>query len=70
MRGYERLSSKAQTLFSKVHSLHLQAMGRDERKKYELPNIKQIVQNNKEQCVEVHYQNGEFFKYYPNLTWG
>lgn len=70
MKGYERLHPNAQNLFSKVHSLHLQAMSREERKKYELPNIKQIVQNNKEQCVEVHYQNGEFFKYYRNLTWG
>lgn len=70
MKGYERLHPNAQNLFSKVHALHLQAMGTEERKKYELENIKQILQNNKEKCVEVIYNNGERYKYYTNLTWG
>lgn len=70
MKGYERLHPNARDLFVKVHALHLQAMGLEERKMYELDQIKYITQNNEEQCVEVHYQNGEFFKYYPNMTWG
>ena len=69
MKGYERLHPNAQNLFSKVHALHLQAMGTEERKNYGQENIKQILQNNKEKCVEVHYFNGEFFKYHQNLTW-
>lgn len=69
MKGYERMHPTARTLFLKVHTEHLLNMTKEERKKYELTHIKQLVQNNKERCVEVFYKNGERFKYYENLTW-
>lgn len=69
MKGYERMHPTARALFAKVHSKHLRSMSMNERKKYELPHIKRLVQNNKERCVEVFYKNGERFNYYEDLTW-
>lgn len=70
MKGYDVLGEYGQKLFDRVHRRHLSAMGTEARKQYERDQVKRIKSNNKEKCLEVYFRNGEWFKYYPNGTWG
>ncbi|PWU68293.1 hypothetical protein [Gracilibacillus dipsosauri] len=53
-----------------VYHKHMNAMGEEERKQYALGNIKKVKGNVQEQCLEVYFKNGEWFKYFANGTWG
>ena len=51
-----------------IYADHNRSMGLNERNNYAASNIVKVER--KEQCFEVHYDNGEWFKYYDNGTWG
>ncbi|MFC4387487.1 hypothetical protein ACFOZ1_06630 [Gracilibacillus marinus] len=70
MHIYERLHPTAQRVFEKTHVKHINAVGTEERKNYQLNQVKKLKVNADERCIEVYYQNGEWFKYYANGTWG
>lgn len=70
MKGYEGLGNYGQLVFDNTHRRHLSAMGTEARKQYERDQVKSVKTNNKEGCIEVRFKNGEWFKYYPNGTWG
>jgi hypothetical protein len=52
-----------------VHKKHNRSMGLEERKKYTLSQIVKVERNFKQICLNVYYENGEWFKYFPNGTW-
>lgn len=56
-------------LLLKVYAAHNRSMGLGERKNYTLNNIVKIVRNVKKQCLEVHYDNGNWWHYSVNGTW-
>lgn len=70
MKGYDKLGEYGQRLFDRVHAAHLAAMGTEARKQYERDQVKSVKANNKERCIEVRFKNGEWFKYFPDGTWG
>ncbi|WP_018934466.1 hypothetical protein [Gracilibacillus lacisalsi] len=57
-------------MLMKTYNKHMNAIGSEEKGNYRLGNIKKVLRNIPERCFEVHYANGEWFKYYTNGTWG
>jgi hypothetical protein len=57
-------------MFMKTYKRHMNAMGTEERDQYAIRNIKKVKRNIPERCFEVHFKNGEWFKYFTNGTWG
>lgn len=64
------LSGAELKLLTKVHKSHLGAMGTEEREQFSSRNISEVKRNISEKCLEVYFNNGEWFKYYTNGTWG
>lgn len=59
-----------ETLFISIHKKHLGSMGSEMKREYGAEQIKKVRVNQKENCFEVSYKNGEWFKYFANGTWG
>ena len=53
----------------KVYAKHNGSMGLKERVKYSLSNIVKVERNTEENCLNVHYENGEWWHYCSNGTW-
>ena len=53
----------------KVYTKHNCSMGLKERVKYSLSNIIKVERNLRKNCLEVHYDNGDWWHYCPNGTW-
>ena len=70
MKGYDEIGEYGQKLFDSIHNRHLAAMSAETRQHYTRENVKRVKANNVEGCIEVYFKNGEWFKYYPNGTWG
>jgi len=69
IKGFNALDDNLQDLFIYTYNKHYRANGSDSRKKLTIDKIKEIKVNYKEMCIEVYF-NHEWFKYFPNLTWG
>lgn len=63
------LNDKEYHLLMTVYANHNRSMGRDERIKYSLSHIVKVVRNVKEKCLEVYYENGEWWKYAIDGSW-
>lgn len=59
-----------QQLFERVHKQHLASMGTAVKEVYSEENVKRIGWNQKERCLKVSFNNGEWFHYYTDGTWG
>lgn len=70
MKGYKEIGPNGQKVFERVHKEHMSALGAKEKQHYERSQVKKVEANNVEGCIEVTFQNGEWFKYFPNGTWG
>lgn len=70
MKGYESIGPYGQKVFARAHAAHLATMGSQMREEYTLDQVKLIKANNKERCIEVKYKNGDWYKYFPDGTWG
>lgn len=57
------LSDKEYCLLLSVYADHNSSMGMEKRKNYTLSKIVEVKRNVKEQCLEVYYQNGDWWKY-------
>lgn len=53
-----------------TYARHNSAMGLSERSEYTLSHIVKVDRNLEDNCLNVHYENGEWWKYYPDFTWG
>ena len=52
-----------------VYANHNSSMGLKERANYSLSHIVKVERNPKENCLNVYYENGEWFHYCSNGTW-
>jgi len=66
----KHLSDGEYRLLLTVYADHNSSMGLEERKNYTLSDIVKVKRNPEENCLDVHYQNGEWWHYYGNGTWG
>lgn len=69
VKGFKKLSPDMQRLFREIYAKHLTSMGTAEKEKHLPENMKEIKVNQKERCFEVYYKH-DWYKYYPNGTWG
>ena len=69
VKGYNKLPPRAQEVFQKVYKKHLASMGVEEKKKHSVDNLKAVKVNAREKCLEAHFAH-DWYKYYPNGTWG
>lgn len=65
----KHLSDGEYKLLLSVYANHNRSMGLEERKKYTLSDMVKVKRNLKEKCLEVYFNNGEWFHYFPNGTW-
>ncbi len=63
------LNDSEYKLLLTVYANHNSSIGLKERAQYNLSEVTKVKRNTDEICLEVHYGNGEWFKYYPNGTW-
>lgn len=57
IKGFSKLTDEQKQLFLNVHKSHMKAMGTDNQKKYALENVKKVVWDEKEQTVNVYYED-------------
>ena len=65
----KHLSDNEYDLLMTVYANHNRSMGIEQRKDYTLSHIVKVVKNLKEQCLEVHYENGDWWHYSVDGTW-
>lgn len=53
----------------KIHANHNRSMGLEKRKDYTLSHIVKVDRNIEEKCLEVHYENGDWWHYAADGTW-
>lgn len=63
------LSDGEYKLLMQVYANHNRSMGLERRKQHSLSDIVKVVRNIKEKCLEVHYQNGNWWHYSTDGTW-
>jgi len=68
VKGFKKLTESQQQFFERMHKKHMSAMGGDHQKKYAKENIKKIVWDNKEKCLEVYYPDN-WWHYSVNGSW-
>lgn len=57
-------------LLLEVYANHNSNIGLKERMNYDLSKVMRVERNVIELCLNVHFHNGEWFKYYRDGTWG
>jgi len=65
----KHLNDEEHHLLLSVCANHNSSMGRDERVKYHLSNIVKVTRNVEEKCLEVHYLDGNWWKYSVDGSW-
>lgn len=66
----EHLTNNEYKLLMAIHSKHNASMGTGTKESYTASHITKVERNVKEKCFHVHYDNGDWFKYFSNGTWG
>ena len=65
----KHLSDEEYTLLLETYSRHNSAFGLEKRKDYTLSDIVKVERDTSENCLNVHYRNGDWWHYLPNRTW-
>ncbi|AJD91572.1 hypothetical protein JMA_22550 [Jeotgalibacillus malaysiensis] len=63
------LTDNAYSVLEAVHTKHIKSMGEAERSKYGMENIVKVKFNKKENCLNVHFDDGNWWHYCPDGTW-
>lgn len=63
------LSDAEYKVFLETYANHNRSMGFEERKKYTLSHIVKVERNVEENCLNVYYENGEWWRYTPDGRW-
>lgn len=63
------LSDSEYQLLLQVYASHNRSMGLEERKQHTLSDIGKVVRNTKVQCLNVYYNNGNWWHYSVDGTW-
>lgn len=65
----KHLTDREYEILLEVYANHNSSMGLEERKNYTLSHVVKVERNLKEHCLNVYYENGEWFHYLPNGKW-
>lgn len=65
----KHLNDDEYKLLLDVYQKHNRSMGLDKRKDYTLTHIVKVERNTEENCLNVYYENGDWWHYAPNGTW-
>ncbi|APC50372.1 hypothetical protein BME96_19000 (plasmid) [Virgibacillus halodenitrificans] len=65
----EHLTDEEYRLLLRVYADHNSSMGLERRKNYSLSHIVKVERNIKENCLHVHYENGDWWHYCVDGTW-
>lgn len=65
----KHLSDGEYKILLETYAKHNSSMGLEERKKYTLSHIVKVERNIEENCLNVHYEDGEWWHYTPARTW-
>ncbi len=65
----KHLNDDEYNLLLDVYQKHNRSMGLEQRKDYTLSHIVKVERNLEENCLNVHYENGDWLHYTPNGTW-
>ena len=65
----KHLNDDEYKLFLDVYQKHNRGMGLEKRKDYTLSHIVKVERNLEEKCLNVHYENGDWWHYTPKGEW-
>lgn len=65
----KHLSDAEYKLLLETYARHNSMMGLEARKKYTLSHIIKVERNASENCLNVYYENGDWWHYTPQKTW-
>lgn len=65
----KHLTHSEYEMLMKVHMKHNMSMGEKEQGNYTLLDIVKVERNLKNNCLNVHYKNGDWWHYTPQGTW-
>jgi hypothetical protein len=63
------LTDEEYLMLMQVYANHNRSMGLKERVKYSLSDIVAIEKNHNENCLDVHYSNGNWWHYTKDGNW-
>lgn len=66
----KHLSDQEYHVLLTTYAKHNACMGLKYKEKYSLSHIVKVERNVKDDCLNVHYDNGDWWKYYSDGTWG
>lgn len=69
IRVAEHLNAEEYNIFLETYANHNASMGLEERKNYTLSHVVNVERNTKENCLNVHYENGDWWHYTVDRTW-
>lgn len=67
--GYDGLSQDQKELFERVFRKHQSALGSEKKMLYSRSNIAKVEWASEENCLHVHFQDGEWWHYDQKETW-
>ncbi|MCC2380945.1 hypothetical protein LKM00_26470 [Bacillus wiedmannii] len=62
------LTKEHYDLFIQVHNKHMSVFGTNNKQKYALEHVKNVVWDENEDCLKVHYDD-VWWHYSKDLTW-
>lgn len=65
----KHLTDEEFRILAETYAKHNASMGREQRKNYTLSHIVKVERNIEENCLNVYYENGDWWHYTPNRTW-
>lgn len=65
----EHLNDDEYKILLETYAKHNASMGLSEREKYSFSHIVKVERNTEENCLNVHYDNGDWWHYTPNGKW-
>lgn len=65
----EHLNDEEYRVLLETYANHNSNMGLEKRKNYTLSHIVKVERNIKDNCLNVHYKNGDWWHYTPSGTW-
>jgi hypothetical protein len=65
----EHLTDGEYSLLMQVYANHNRSMGLEQRKDYSLSHVVKVERNIKEKCLNVHYRNGDWWRYSTDGNW-
>lgn len=54
-------------LFKRIYQKHFNAMGTEKRKS--LGNVENVIWDEKEKCLKVYFESGDWWHYLKDETW-